>query len=190
MPYIAVCADNNLFKIGHCCFGPVFNDHPVESPVVFRFRRIFYPDISARFRSYFYDPERVHRKDFHLFTEIFSRFSIEAYICPGYSHEFQNISNDTELHDPMNRIVGMDLYEASKLSAAISGSINPDRYPSLASGGDLPLMAGGRTPSVSLDALNNQRRVAFVLKRENMDNLPTIYHGREFIPGLRNKNQG
>jgi hypothetical protein len=90
----------------------------------------------------------------------------------------------------MNRIVGMDLYEATKLSAAISGSINPDRYPSLASGGDLPLMAGGRTPSVGLDALNNQRRATFVLKREKMDNLPAIYHGREFIPWLRNKNQG
>jgi len=188
--YIAVCPDNYFFKIACCCFGLIFNYHPVEGLVILRFPCQFYPNIFTRFRGYFCDPERVHRKYINLFTELFSGFSIEADISPGYAHEFHNISNYTELHDPVNRIVGMDFYEVTQLSATISGRINPNRYPSLASSGDLPLMAGGRTPSVGLDALNNQRRVTFVLKSKNMDNLPTIHHGREFIPGFRNKNQG
>ena len=126
-PYVAVCPDNYFFKIARCCFGLVFNYHPVKFLVVLRFPCKFHPNIFTRFRSYLCDPERVHGKDIHLFAELFSGFSIEADISPGYAHEFQNISHDTELHNPMNRIVCMHLYEVTQLSAAISGSIDFDR---------------------------------------------------------------
>ena len=177
----AVRFDCDFFKVFRGRLGRIFNDQSVGWRGAFRICLPSHLDVLAGLGTDFHDLERLHRNNFDLRGEGFTRFSAEADISIGNTREFRDISHDTQLDYGMLWIVGVDLHIVTELSAAVPGGFDLDRYFALAAGGDLPLVKSGCAASVGLDAFDRQRGVAFVLDDKIMSDVLTVDDGRELI---------